>query len=124
MKMKFLYLIGIMLISGLLVSCDKDSDIGSSSGENKKVDFTFLIGKWEYIYGDGVKKYITFGDDGSYSVELVDGTSHSIPGTYSYNGKKGEIYITLQGEKEPTTYKVCLLTESELELAVAEDINF
>ncbi|WP_297305228.1 hypothetical protein [uncultured Coprobacter sp.] len=124
MKMKFLYLIGIMLISGLLVSCDKDSDIGSSSGKSKKVDFTFLIGKWKYTYGDGVKKYITFGDDGSYSVELVDRTSHSIPGTYSYNGKRGEIYITLQGEKEPTTYKVCLLTESELELADAEDINF
>ena len=124
LKSNYLYLIGIILISGLLVSCDKDSDIGSSSDDDKKVDFTFLIGKWEYIYDDDVKKYVTFGDDGNYSVELVDGTSHSIPGTYSYNGKKGEIYITLQGEKEPTTYKVCLLTESELELAVVEDINF
>lgn len=41
MKMKFLYLIGIVLVSGLLVSCDKDSE-DKKSGDFKKL----LIGYW------------------------------------------------------------------------------
>lgn len=48
MKMKFLYLIGIMLIGGLLVSCDKDSD------EEKTKDFKeLLVGHWAESHSQG-----------------------------------------------------------------------
>ena len=48
MKSKFLYLIGIMLISGLLVSCDKDSE-NEKSGDFKKL----LIGYWAGTHSQG-----------------------------------------------------------------------
>ena len=48
MKSKFLYLIGIMLISGLLVSCDKDSE-DEKSGDFKKL----LIGYWAESHSQG-----------------------------------------------------------------------
>ena len=48
MKKRFLYLIGIVLISGLLVSCDKDSE-DEKSGDFKEL----LIGHWVESHTQG-----------------------------------------------------------------------
>ena len=78
MKSKFLYLIGIILISGLLVSCDKDSE----DEKNETEDISFLIGTWQHVSNSGWIKqggYVdewnnSSGEEGSRIIFNEDGT--------------------------------------------------
>ena len=106
LKSNYLYLIGIMLISGLLVSCDKDSD----EEENETEDTSFLIGTWQKVSNSGWTKqygYVnewndSYGEDGGIVIFNEDGTCkfyiyedgtflEDAFGTWEY--KAGKIYI-------------------------------
>ena len=110
MKSKFLYLIGVMLISGLLVSCDKDSE-DEKSGDFKKL----LIGNWaasrsqgyfhdfsnpenneewdEDISGDGT---LSFKEDGTFEDTMYGVIAR---GNWTLNGN--QLSLTITGGEDP-----------------------
>ena len=72
MKKRFLYLIGIVLISGLLVSCDKDSE-NEKSGDFKEL----LIGHWAESHTQGYyRDFSNPGNNEEWDKDISDGSEY------------------------------------------------
>lgn len=110
--MKFLYLIGIMLIGGLLVSCDKDSD------EEKTKDFKeLLVGHWAESHSQGYyhdfsnPEYndewdedmpgaggtLCFKEDGTFEDTMYEGISR---GNWTLDGNQLSLTVTWSEDTE------------------------
>ncbi|WP_288640056.1 hypothetical protein [uncultured Coprobacter sp.] len=121
MKMKFLYLIGIMLIGGLLVSCDKDSE----DEKNETEDTSFLIGTWQQVSNSGWIKqgeYVdewnnSYGEEGGRIVFNEDGTCKF----YMY--EDGAFVEDAFGTWEYKSGKICVWDSDSESVSTVKDLS-